>query len=395
MHSKTSTLTFVVLLSISVTLLAGCERMSDLVSTPDTATTPTLKIGVIQSPEYYSAFADGAEVARTQINQSGGLLGMQVEFIVRDNQPAPGMPPTPEKSIALAKALIEDEGVIALLGPSFTTNTVQVGPVVQALQRPMIPAAAGASANAAGDFIFLAVAPSTFQAKVIADFALDSEGLTAQTAATIYQEHDVYSEDHIQSFQKIFPALGGTIVANEVYQGGDTTFSEQLARIQAANPDVIFLSSFAPEVSLVIKEARDMGIEATFIGGGSWDEPDKLLGTLDDNTPLEGIYFATNFSAEMPSEAAKQFIDAHTAMFGSTPDGIAASGYDAMLLLANAIKQANSTDPVAIRDALAGTTDFKGATYISHYDENRHPVKSMAIQTIRDGKIQTYKLVEP
>ena len=97
----------------------------------------------------------------------------------------------------------------------------------------------------------------------------------------------------------------------------------------------------------------------------------------------------------MPGETVKQFSDAYTAMFETAPDGIAASGYDAMLLLASAIEQANSTDPVAIRDALAATKAFQGATYISHYDENRHPVKSLAILTVKDGQIQTYKIVDP
>lgn len=97
----------------------------------------------------------------------------------------------------------------------------------------------------------------------------------------------------------------------------------------------------------------------------------------------------------MPGAGAKHFFDAYTAMFGTAPDGIASSGYDAMLLLANAMEEANSTDPVAIRDALAATKEFQGSTYISHYDENRHPVKSLAILTVRDGNIETYKVVEP
>ena len=138
-----------------------------------------------------------------------------------------------------------------------------------------------------------------------------------------------------------------------------------------------------------------MGIETTIVGGDTWDEPEKFFNTLEDNTPLEGIYQTTNFAPEMPGEAVTQFSDAYTAMFGTAPDGIAASGYDAMLLLANSIEHANSTDSVAIRDALAATTGFQGSTYISHYDENRHPVKSLAILTIRDGEIQTYKIVEP
>ena len=79
---------------------------------------------------------------------------------------------------------------------------------------------------------------------------------------------------------------------------------------------MILLSSFAPEVPRVIKEARDMGIETTIVGGDTWDEPEKFFNTLDDNTPLEGIYQTTNFAPEMPGAAVKQFFDAYTAMFG-------------------------------------------------------------------------------
>ena len=90
----------------------------------------------------------------------------------------------------------------------------------------------------------------------------------------------MYSTGHVEAFVARFEELGGEIVASEVYQAGDTSFSEQLQRIKTANPDVILLSSFAPEVPLVIKEARDMGIETTIVGGDTWDEPEKFFGTF-------------------------------------------------------------------------------------------------------------------
>ena len=341
-------------------------------------------------------FGRGAELAQAHLNARGGVLGMQVEFIHKDNQTAPNtFPDVRQNRIALATALVEDEEIVALLGPIFSTIAVQVGPTIQALQRPTILGSAGTLANAAGDFIFLSVITNAFQGKVIAEFAADPEELNAKTAATIQQDQDVYSTGHVDAFVARFQELGGEIVASEVYQAGDTHFSEQLQRIQTANPDVILLSSFAPEVPLVIKEAREMGIKTVIVGGDTWDEPEKFFNTLDDNTPLEGIYQTTNFAPEMPGEAAKQFSDAYTTTYGTAPDGIAASGYDAMLLLANAIEQANSTDPIAIRDALAATQNFQGSTHISHYDESRHPVKSLAILTVRDGALQTYKIVEP
>ena len=383
---------------LMLTCLSSCQRMQDMV-TPPTDTPPSMegaiKIGLIQPADHYVTFGRGAELAQAHLNAQGGVLGMQIEFIQKDNQTAPNTFPDVDKTIALATALIEDEEIVALLGPIFSTIAVQVGPTIQALQRPTILGSAGTLANAAGDFIFLSVITNAFQGKVIAEFAANSEELNAKTAATIQQDQDVYSTGHVEAFVARFQELGGEIVANEVYQAGDTSFSEQLQRIQAANPDVILLSSFAPEVPLVIKEAREMGIETSIVGGDTWDEPEKFFNTLDDNAPLEGIYQTTNFAPEMPSEAAKQFSEAYMTTFGTAPDGIAASGYDAMLLLANAIETANSTDPIVIRDALAATQDFQGSTHISHYDENRHPVKSLAILTVRDGEIQTYKIVEP
>ena len=140
-------------------------------------------------------------------------------------------------------------------------------------------------------------------------------------------------------------------------------------------------------------EARKLGIETTFLGMGSWDEPQKLFSTLDDNAPLENSYFTTNFSPELPNVA--QFIQAYTELFMIPPDGMAAAGYDAMSLLAIAIQNAQTLNPAVVRDALSNITNHQGATFISHYDANRHPVKSVVINTIRNGQIELYKVVDP
>ena len=185
------------------------------------------------------------------------------------------------------------------------------------------------------------------------------------------------------AFEEEFQQVGGKIVASEIYQLGDKTFDAQLTSIQAANPDVLFLASFYPEVPLVMAQAREMGIEVTFLGSDGWDEPEKLIGTLDDNAPLAGAYFFTNFSSESPDAAP--FVEAYTAMFTDVPDGTGASGYDGMRLLAIVIEEAQSLESAAIRDALVAITDYQWATFIVHYDKNRHPIKKKVVHTIRDG----------
>ena len=303
MTAKVFRFVLCILFALSVVLWLGCERTREMVTPPsDTsaATASMIKIGLIQPGDHYVTFGRGAELAQAELNARGGVLGRQVEFIQKDNQTVPNTFPDVDKTIALATQLVEEEDIVALLGPIFSTVAVQVGPTIQALQRPTILGSAGTLANAAGDFIFLSVITNAFQGKVIADFAADPTEFNAKTAATIQQDQDVYSTGHVEAFVARFQELGGEIVASEVYQAGDTSFSEQLQRIQAANPDVILLSSFVPEVPLLIKEARDMDIETAIVGGDTWDEPEKFFNTLDDNTPLEGIYQTTNFAPEMP-----------------------------------------------------------------------------------------------
>ena len=388
---------FILISVMLLTALTGCERVNQVVQ-PDATTTPTeatLKIGMIQPSNTFTTFSQGAETARAQINEKGGLLGMQVEFISRNNQPVASEPPTPEASVTAAKELIEMEDVFALLGPVYSSNSIEVGPIAQQAQRLMLPGSSGSDVPAVGDYVFLITVPNPFQGKVMAGFAMDPNELGAKTAATIIEEDDDYTIDLVAAFEAAFQVNGGEIVYSGAYTVGDTNFTTLLTEIHEATPDVIFCPGFQPEVPSLINEARQIGITGTFLGGSAWDDRERFLSILDDNSVLDGSYYPTNFSVATQDADVQEFVKSYTALFGSPPDGIAASGYDAMRLLARAIETAGSLDPVAVRDAFAAVNGYKGATTISHYDENRHPVKSLTIQTIRGGQVEHYKVVEP
>ena len=397
MHVRISIFISVILFAVLSVYLLGCERINQVVQ-PDATTVPTettLKIGVIQPSNTFTTFSQGAETARAQINEKDGVLGMEVEFVSRNNQPVATDPPTPEASVSAAKELIEMEEVFALLGPVYSTNSVEVGPIAQQAQRLMLPGSSGSNVPAVGDYVFLITVPNPFQGKVMANFAMNPDELSATTAATIYEKDDVYSTDLVQAFEATFQEIGGEIVHSGTYSAGDTTFTALLTDIHTVIPDVIFCPSFQPEVPLLINEARQLGIKATFLGGSAWDDRERFLSILEDNSVLDGSYYPTNFSVATPDADVQEFVMAYSALFGSPPDGIAASGYDAMRLLARAIETAGSLDRVAVRNAFAAISGYKGATTISHYDKNRHPVKSLAIQVIRGGQVEHYKVVEP
>ena len=397
MRARIFALTSVILSAFLSIYLFGCDRISHVVQ-PDAVTTPietTLKIGVIQPSNTFTTFSQGTETARAQINSNGGVLGMEVVFISRDNQPVATEPPTPEASVSAAKELIDMENVFALLGPVYSTNAVEVGPIAQQAQRLMLPGSSGANVPAAGDHVFLITVPNPFQGKVMAGFAMNPDELGAKTAATIIEEGDVYTIDLVAAFEAAFQANGGEIVYSGAYTVGDTNFTGLLTEIHETMPDVIFCPGFQPEVPSLINEARQIGIAATFLGGSAWDDRERFLSILADNTVLDGSYYPTNFSVATQDADVQEFVESYMALFESPPDGIAASGYDAMRLLALAIETTGSLDLMAVRDAFAAVSGYKGATTISHYDENRHPVKSLALQVIRDGQVELYKVVEP
>ena len=396
MNTKNFVLTSVILLAVLSISLLGCEKIDQMIPTD---TTPpmdtTLKIGVIQPAHSYTTFSQGAETARVQINKNGGVLGMEVEFITRNNQLVADEPPTSEASISAANELIEMENVFALLGPVRSTMALEVGPIAQQAQRLMLPGSSGSNVPESGDYIFLITVPNPFQGKVMASFAMNPDELNAKTAATIYEEGDSYSIDLVQAFETSFEEIGGQIVHSGSYSAGETTFTTLITEIQGATPDVIFCPSHQPEVPRLINEAQQIGIKATFLGGSAWDDRERFLGVLDDSTVLDGSYYPTNFSVATQDTSVQEFVNGYMTLYDSPPDGVAASGYDAMRLLARAIEAAGTLDPAAVRNAFAEVKDYKGATTISHYDANRHPVKSLAIQVIRGGQVEHYKVVAP
>ncbi|RKU06897.1 hypothetical protein C6501_18205 [Candidatus Poribacteria bacterium] len=388
-----------VLLALSVAWLSGCEKMMDM--TPPAGET-TLKVGLIHPYPNYTSFGKGAELAQAEINAAGGVLGKQVELIFKEE--------TTDTVVQSATELVEMDNVVAILGPLFSSHAVKVGPVATV---PVLLGATRAEVTAdatdPNDFMFLVAGSNVLQANLLAKVAV--EQLNAISASMIWQNKDVYSEGFVQAFEASFQELVSGwenlladhqvgILNKQVYESGDTMFDSQLASINASikmayepqprplvsSPPVnlpilqhvLLLASFPPANPLIMKQARDMGIESIFIGSDGWDDPLMSM-TLEDNEPVDG-YYCTNLDPD-----AVQFNSAYTAKHGSV-DGIAAAGYDAMKILAMAIESVGSADdPDAIRDAIAAITNYEGATSISSFDENRNPVKNVGVRQILNG----------
>lgn len=358
MNMKVFKLMLCVFISLSVALLSGCERIRDLgmtdqmVPPPDTDTMPTLKVGLIRHSDYID-FAQGTELARQQINAAGGVLGRQLEFVAKEE--------TTDTVVQTAIDFVEMGDVVGIIGPLFSSHAVKVGPVATI---PVLAGATGKDVTETGDFIFIVGASNALQAELMANFAVDE--LSAKTVGIIWQNQDVYSGGFVEEFSANFVQRGGSIVAKEVYEPGDTMFEAQLASIKAVSPDVLFLPSFPPEIPFIMEQARAMGITSIFIGSDGWDVA-PLHATITDKSLLANSYYCSNFHRTQ----AVEFVSAFEAMFpGTSAGGVAAGGYDAVRLLAQGIENAQSTDPETVRDAIANIMDYEGATIISHFRTN-------------------------
>jgi branched-chain amino acid transport system substrate-binding protein len=373
----------------------GCDRIQQIFApvgseTPDSG--GPVKIGFIYSPPDPGTTRNGAELAVALANEAGGINGLSIELLVREDKRDPLL------SAQHAKELI-NVGVLAIVGPDYDEEAVEVGAVAQQHGIPMVttyPTNPKVTRN--GNFSFMGAYTDPYQAGVMVNFAMQE--LDAMTAAVLTKTGDSYSEGLSEAFIEQFTALGGTIAVRQFYKTGATDFTEQLMAIVAVEPavDIVFLPGLGPEFPVAVKQAKApaIGITATFLGGDGWDRPDLVeIGGM----AIEGSFFANHFSLGGPperlSEAARQFVTAYTARFGIAPDGPAALGYDSTTIVIEAMRRAANITPAAIRDQIEATQNYSGATMLSHFDENRHAIKSLVINTVKDGKIQFHQAISP
>lgn len=328
----------------------------------------------------------GILLAFEELNAAGGLLGRPLQLVVEDNQTRSG------ESATIAKKMITRDKVVALIGEAASGRTLEAAPLAQAAKIPMIaPAATNPKVTQVGSYIFRVCFIDPFQGTVMAKFA--REDLKAKKVAILSSVSNAYSVGLAKFFRDTFTTAGGAIAAEQKYSEGDKDFRAQLTAIKAANVDLVFVPGYYTESALIVRQARDLGLQVPFIGGDGW-VADQLLDI--GGAALNGCYYSTHFSPENQDPAVQAFVQRFKARWGAeNPDAFAALGYDAARVLADAITRAGTTDGPKLREALAATKQFPGITGVTTIDENRDASKPAAIIAIRDGKLHFHKTVAP
>lgn len=388
MNTKKFTL-FASLFAIVVLIVgfSACERVSQIVqsTTPQMAETDEeISIGVVLpltgrlTDSFGKPIQQGFELALNEINNAQPNAA-QFKFIIKDSQS------TVDGAVEAFNKLIHQDGVSVILGPATSSQTEKAFPVAQENQVVAIsPTSAARGLSAIGDYVFRVAL--TTDILIPRGIEVTQTKLGYQRAATLYDETDLFSTDGDASVQEVLAAKGVEVITTETFQGGDTDFSEQLTRIQALNPDVIFVSCLSPEKPGILMQGHELGISAPFIMRTLTATDVQAAGAA-----AEGAMTFVGWGTAVDTPGNKAFVENYSAKFGIDPSNYAARSYATLHILAEAIANANSTDSTAIRDALASIKDFDTIFGKFSFDANGDAVYDPRVLIVKDGEIVPFE----
>jgi len=308
---------------------------------------------------YGQSHKNAVDLAVEQVNEQGGLLGRTVVVIHEDSQGDPLI------GANATQKLIEQDHVVAIVGPIPSKVGMAAAPIAEEAEIPIVVTGTNPDITPGKDFVFRSCWTDDFQGLVMAKFAYEELGATS--AAILYDLGNDYAKSVSEIFAETFEELGGMITTIETHPTDAIDFRAQLTNIKATSPDVFFFPDFYNDANLIGRQAREVGLEAQFLGADGWDSPDLDLATLD------GAYYTSHFSKEDPRAETRAFVEAYTEKYGAEPDLLAIMGYDAALTALDAIRRAESTDGEAIRAAMAATSNLAAAQGDISFNENGDP----------------------
>lgn len=379
---------FMLIMAIAILIVSfsACERISQITQpvTPQIEDkSDEISIGVVLPLTGHLASAgelmkEGFDLALSEIND-GQLGHLQFKFIIEDDTS------TAEGAVAAFNKLIHEDGVSVILGPASSSATEAAFPIAGENRVVAIsPTAGKRGLGEISDFVFrIPLATDVVVAKGI---PVTYAKLGYQRVATMYDETDGFSTDRDKALQEAFTAMGVEVLTTEPFGSGDTDFSMQLARIQALNPDAIFVSALPPEKPLILVQADELGISAPFIVSSLTNVEVTAAGAA-----AEGAITFIDWLPTDDTPGNQVFVKSYSATYGMEPNAFAAASYATVYILAEAIKNAGATDSVAIRDALSNIMDFDTVFGKFSFNADGDAVYAPGVLIVKDGTLQPFK----
>lgn len=300
----------------------------------------------------------------------------------------------PTEAMNAYNKLVYQDDIAVLLGPVTSSPTFGVAEASVDDGIPALtPTATHPDVTTYGDNFFRACFEDPFQGGSMAKFAANE--LKATTAAIIYNNADTYSIGLRDAFTKTAGEVGLTVTASEAYGASDIDFRAQLTNLIKTNPDVLFIPYYYNVTYMICSQARELGYTGTFLGVDGTDGVLAIDGA--DVSVFDGMYFANHYSADSDSPVTQAFIKEYEDTYGTTPNALAALGYDAAMIVCDALERVYNDgvkiDGESSYDAIIEAiraTELDGVTGHITFDENNNPIKTLSIIQIKDGTYHFY-----
>jgi len=309
------------------------------------------------------------------------VLGRQLELVTYDDAAKP------DQASSIARKLIEQDKVVAGISGSYSGATRAAAPIFQEAGIPMISAyAIHPEITATGNKIFRVGTLADVEGRVGAELA--GNVLNAKKVAILTIDND-FGVSLTAGFKAHAADLGLDIVLEEKYPLGETEFRPIIGKIKAANPDVVYATGYYNEAANLVSQAKDEGLDVQIIGQEGYDSPKfiELAGAAS-----EGVIITTDLNRDSDRPMTKKFLEQYKAQYGEDADMVGASAFDAVQVLAYAIKTAGSTDPIKIADAIANLKNFEDVASgpFLRYTPGREVVRPVGAQIVKDGAFHSF-----
>ena len=377
---------FIVAIATLIVSFSACERIFQITqpATPEIIDkSGEISIGVVLPLTGHLAstgqlMKQGLELALDEVNNAQ-LSDTRLKFIIEDDTT------TPEGAIVAFNKLIHEDGVSVLLGPTTSSATQAAFPIAQKNQVVAISPTSGASGlSAIGDFVFRI--PLATNIVALKGVEATHPKLSYQRVATMYDETDLFSTDRDTILREVFTAKRIEVLTTEVFQSGETDFSAQLTRIQALNPDAIFVSALPPEKPGILIQAHKLGISVPIIVSSLTSVEVDAAGAAAERAITFIGWLTTD---DTPRNQA--FVQNYSETFGTIPNVFATASYAAVYILAEAIKNVQSTDAISIRDALANIRDLDTVFGKFSFNADGDAVYDLKALIVKDGTLHPFE----
>ncbi|MCF8062901.1 MAG: ABC transporter substrate-binding protein [Deltaproteobacteria bacterium] len=327
---------------------------------------------------------DGTRLAVREVNRSGGVLGRPLLLVEIDNLS------TPIGSKVAADEAVR-QGVTAILGAAWSSHSLAIARVAQKHAIPMITnMSTHPGITRIGDCVFRVCFTDPFQGRVMARFALEHVG--ARDALIIKDLSSDYSLGLAREFRRNFEKGGGRVGLELDYKHSQENFHEIALQARQARPGIIFIPGH-DESGAIIRETIQSGVSTVFLGGDGW-VGDSFLDR--GGRFLEKGFYCTHWDEKANTETSRRFVDLARGSRGPGAGLVNASealAFDSVMLVADALKRAGSTDGEALRRALSDTRAFEGVTGSISFNEHGDPFKRAVIMEVSKGSTRYLETV--